>query len=54
MEPLTTFTDEDVPVNDPPSPWKKITYLRSSKEGVEEAQEATRTQSQSKTQRACP
>ena len=28
MEPLTTFMDEDILVNDPPSPWKKIMHLQ--------------------------
>ena len=46
-EPLTTFTDKDVHVNDPPSCWKKITSLRSSKEGEEEAREAMRAWSRS-------
>ena len=54
MEPLTTFTDKDVFVNDPPPPWKKIMYSRCSRLGEEEAWEATRAWSWSEMQRACP
>ena len=51
MKPLATFTDEDVLANDPPSPWKKITSLRCSKEEEEETQKAMRPWSQSRSQR---
>ena len=54
MEPLISFTNEDVLANDPPSPWKKITSSRSSKEGGEEVQEATRGWGWNTMQRACP
>ena len=37
MEPLATFTDEDILANDPPSPWKKITSLQCSKVAEEKA-----------------
>ena len=40
MEPLATFMDKDILANDPPSPWKKITSLRSFKEEEEETQAA--------------
>ena len=43
MEPLTTFTDEEVLANDPPSCWVKITSSRCSKVAEEEAQGAMGT-----------
>ena len=52
MEPLTSFTDEDVLAND--LPWKRIMSLRSSKEGGEEVQEAVRAWSWSMMQRGHP
>ena len=36
MKPMTTYTDEDVLNNDPPSPWKKITPSRGAIEEEEE------------------
>ena len=42
MKPMTTFTDEDVLNNDPPSPWKKVKPSRGTMEGEEKLWEAVR------------
>ena len=52
MEPLTTFRDEEFCTKDPPSGWVIITPSQCCKVVGEEAQEAARAQSYSRTQRA--
>ena len=54
MKPMTTFTDEDVLNNDPPSPWKKMTPLKGDMEDEEKLWKAVGAWGRSKMQRTWP
>ena len=54
MKSMTTFTDEDVLNNDPPSPWKKMTPSRDAMEEEEELWKAVGVWGRNKMQRSQP
>ena len=54
MKPMTTFTDENVLNNDPPSAWNKMTPSRGTMEEEEELWKAEGVWGRSKMQRAQP